>query len=95
MKKKNGLIFILVATVTAGITLLFAPNSGKVTRQKMKFKAKDMKDSFDTSKENLVDDFKSSYFEAVDEVEQEFALLDERQQQLQETISSIESELTN
>lgn len=95
MKKKNSLTFMLVALVTAGITLLFAPNSGKVTRQKMKFKAKDMKDSLDTNKDNLVRDFKSSYFEAVDEVEQEFALLDERQQQLQETISSIENELTN
>ena len=95
MKKKNGLIFILVATLTAAITLLFAPSSGKVTRQKIKFKAKDMKNSLDTNKDNLIHDFKTSYFEAVDEVEQEFALLDERQQQLQETISSIENELTN
>lgn len=94
MKKKNGLIFVLVAALTAGITLLFAPNSGKVTRQKIKFKAKDMKDSLETNKDNLVHDFKTSYFEAVNEVEQEFALLDERQQQLQETISSIENELT-
>lgn len=95
MKKKNSLIFVLVAVVTAGITLLFAPNSGKVTRKKIKYKAKEAKDSFDTSKDNLIHDFKTSYFEAVDEVEQEFALLDERQQRLQETISSIESELTN
>lgn len=95
MKKKNGLTFMLVALVTAGLTLLFAPNSGKVTRQKIKVKAKDMKDSMDTNKDNLIHDFKASYFEAVDEVEQEFSLLDERQQQLQETISSIENELTN
>lgn len=95
MKKKNGLIFMLVAIVSAGITLLFAPNSGKVTRQKLKFKAKDLKDSIDTNKDNLIHDFKTSYFEAVDEVEHEFALLDERQQQLHETISSIENELTN
>lgn len=95
MKKRNSLVFIFVAIVTAGITLLFAPNSGKVTRQKMKFKARDMKDSFDTNKDHLIDDFKSSYFEAVDEVEKEFDLLNARQQQLQKTISSIEDELTH
>lgn len=95
MKKKNGLIFILVAALTAGITLLFAPHSGKITRQKLKFKARDMKDSLDTGKENLVKDFKSSYFEAVDEVEKEFELLDDRQQQLKATIDSIENELTH
>lgn len=95
MKKKNGFIFILVALLTAGITLLFAPNSGKVTRKKMKFKAQDMKDSLDRNKNNLITDFKASYFEAVDEVEKEFDLLSDRQQQLQETISSIENELTN
>lgn len=95
MKKKNGFIFLLVAILTAGITLLFAPNSGKVTRQKIKFKAQNMKDSLDTNKDNLVKDFKASYLEAADEVEKEFALLSDRQQQLQETISSIENELTN
>lgn len=93
MKKKNGLIYVLVALISAGIALLFAPHSGKVTRQKLKFQAQDMKDSIDTNKENLMEDFKSSYFEAVDEVEKEHSLLNERQQQLKETISSIENEL--
>lgn len=95
MKKRNSLIFILVAALTAGITLLFAPNSGKITRQKMKFKAQDLKDSLDNSKENLVKDFKASYFEAVDEVEKEYELLDDRQQRLKATIASIENELTH
>lgn len=94
MKKKNRLSYVLVALVSALVAILFAPNSGKVTRQKLKFQAKDMKNSIDKSKENLVKDFKSSYFEAVEEIEKEYALLDERQKQLKETISSIENELT-
>lgn len=95
MNKKNGFIYLLVALISAGIALLFAPNSGKVTRKKIKFQAQDVKDSIDSKKEKLVEDFKSSYFEAVDEIEQEYELLNERQQQLQKTISSIESELTH
>lgn len=95
MKKKNSLLFLIIAIVTAGITLLFAPHSGKVTRKKLKGKANNMKDSFNANKENLVTDFKSSYFEAVDEVENEFDLLNTRQEQLQQTISSIEDELNH
>lgn len=93
MKKNNGFVYALVALTSAGIALLFAPQSGKVTRRKLKFHAQDMKDSIDTNKENLMQDFKSSYFEAVDEVDKEYSLLNERQQQLKETISSIEDEL--
>lgn len=93
MNKNNKVIFFLVALLTAGITLLFAPNSGRVTRQKLKFKAEDAKDSLQESKDNLIKDFKASYFEAVDEVEKELAILDDRQYQLNKTISSIENKL--
>lgn len=95
MKNKNGLLYLLIALISAGIALLFAPDSGKVTRKKLKFQAKDMKKSIDTGKDNLVKDFKNSYFEAVDEIDKEYDLLSERQKQLKETISSIENELTH
>ncbi len=95
MKKKESLIYIFIAVVSAGLALLFAPNSGQVTRRRIKYQAKDMKDSLDKSKDNLIQDFKNSYFEAVDEVEKEYELLNDRQQELKETISSIESELTH
>lgn len=95
MKNKKGFQYLMIALFSAGIALLFAPQSGKVTRQKIKGQAKDMKDSIDDSKDKLIQDFKSSYFEAVDEVEREYDLLNARQQQLQDTISSIEDELTH
>lgn len=95
MKKNNSFTYIIIALFSAAIALLFAPNSGKVTRKKIKLQAKGMKESLDTSKDNLIHDFKKSYFEAVDEVEKEYELLNERQQQLKETISSIEDELTH
>lgn len=34
MKKRNGFIYLTIALVSAGIALLFAPNSGAVTRKK-------------------------------------------------------------
>lgn len=95
MKNKNIFVYIIISLVSAGTALLFAPNSGKVTRKKIKFQAQDMKDSFDTSKNNLIKDFKDSYFEAVDEVDKEYSLLNERQGQLEDTIASIENELVN
>lgn len=95
MKNKNSFIYILVGLISAGIALLFAPNSGKVTRKKIKFQVRNMKDSIDTGKDNLIEDFKASYFEAVDEIDKEYSLLDKKQKQLNETISSIENELTN
>ena len=95
MKKKNAFFYLLTAIISAIVAILFAPNSGKVTRKKLKFQAKDMKNSINTAKENLILDFKNSYFEAVDEVDKEYELLNERQEQLKQTISSIESELNN
>lgn len=93
MKKRNSLIFVLVIIASAGLALLFAPNSGQVTRRKLKKRANDLKDSIDESKDHLISDFKSSYFEAVDEVEQEYELLNKRQEELNKTISTIENEL--
>lgn len=94
MKKNKNFIYLVIALFSAGIALLFAPNSGKVTRKKIKLQVKDMKNSIDKSKKKLVNDFKNSYFEAVDEIDEEYALLNERQEQLERTISSIEDELT-
>lgn len=95
MKKNNWFVFIVVALLSAGVALLVAPTSGKKMRRDIKKKAMNAKVSVQTGTENLVDDFKTSYFEAVDEVDEELAALDKRQQQLRQTISSIESELTN
>lgn len=95
MKKRNSFFYITIALISAGIALLLAPNSGAVTRKKIKSQAQDIKGSIDTSKENLIKDFKNSYLEAVDEVELEYELLNERQQQLRDTILSIENELTH
>lgn len=95
MKKNKNFIYILIALFSAAIALLFAPYSGRVTRKKIKLQAKDMKNSIAKSKKNLVNDFKNSYFEAVDEIDEEYALLNERQEQLKRTISSIENELTH
>lgn len=95
MKKNNWSIIIIVGVVSALVAILFAPKSGKKMRDDLKEKAKDTKDSVQKGTENLVDDFKDSYFEAVDEVEKELDLLSDRQSDLRETISSIENELTN
>lgn len=93
MKKNNWFTILLVALLSAGAALLFAPTSGKQLRGEIKKKAIDTKDNVKTGAENLIEDFKESYAEAVDEVDKELALLEERQIQLRETISSIENEL--
>lgn len=95
MKNKNAFFYLLTAITSAIVALLFAPNSGKVTRKKLQFQAEDIKNSINTAKDNLILDFKSSYFEAVSEVDKEYELLNERQEQLKQSISSIESELNS
>lgn len=95
MKKTNWGIVALAAITSAIITLLFAPKSGEETRKELKDKAIDTKQSLQTSKDHLVDDFKQSYFEAAEEVEVEMAYLEKRQRELNETIASIENDLRN
>lgn len=93
MKKTNWSIVLLASALSAIIALLFAPKSGEELRKELKNKAGDTKDSIQTGKDHLVDDFKQSYFEAAEEVELELAHLDKRQRELNETITSIESDL--
>ncbi len=93
MKKINWNIVVLAAALSATVTLLFAPKSGEEVRKELKHKAEDTKDSIKTGKDHLVADFKQSYFEAAEEVETELAHLDQRQRELNETITSIENEL--
>ena len=95
MKKTNWGIVLLAAVVSASIALLFAPKSGEELRKDLKHKAKDTKTNIQTGKEQLIDDFKQSYFEAAEEVEIEMAHLDRRQRELNETIASIENDLRN
>lgn len=95
MKKNNWLTILLVGIVSAGIALLFAPKSGNRLRRDIKRKAEGTMDAVQEGTENLVDDFKDSYAEAIDEVEKELSNLDKRQEQLKDTISSIEGKLGN
>jgi len=86
---------IFVGLISAVLALLFAPKSGKALRKDIKKKAQNTKDSVKTESEHLKNDFKESYFEAAGEVEKEMAHLDQRQQELNDTISSIEDDLRN
>lgn len=95
MRKNNWPLVIFVGVFSAILALLFAPKSGKALRKDIKKKAQDTKDSVQKESKNLKNDFKESYFEATGEVEQEMAHLDQRQQELNETISSIENDLRN
>lgn len=95
MKKNNWGLTLLVGVVSAGVALLFAPKSGKELRDDIKNKTLETKDSIQDSAEHLKEDFKQSYFEAAEEVENELLALDERQRELNETIASIEEDLRN
>ena len=95
MKKNNFGLIIITSAVSAIVALLFAPKSGKELRDDIKYKALETKDSVQTGKDHLVDDFKQSYFEAANEVETELAHLDDRQRELNKTIASIENDLRN
>ena len=93
MKKNNIGLILLSGAVSAAVALLFAPKSGKELREDIKEKSLETKDSLQTGKDHLVDDFKQSYFEASQEVEIELAHLDKRQRELNQTIASIEKDL--
>lgn len=95
MKKNNLGLVVLTGAVSAIVALLFAPKSGKELRKDIKEKSLEARDNVQENKDNLVNDFKQSYFEAADEVETELAHLDKRQQELNQTISSIEKDLRN
>lgn len=95
MKKNNVGLIILVSAVSAIAALLFAPKSGKELRKDIKNKSLETRDKVQEGKDQLVNDFKESYFEAADEVEAELAHLDNRQRELNQTISSIEEDLRN
>lgn len=94
MRKKHscGLV-LLVGILSAGVALLFAPKSGKELRDDIKKKSMETKDSIQEGAQNLKHDFKESYFEAAEEVENELLALDKRQRELNETINSIERDL--
>lgn len=94
MKKDNLFIIFIAGVIAALVALLFAPKSGEELREDLKEKAKDTKDSVQKGTGHLVEDFKTSYFEAVDEVEKELDNLSDKQEKLRDTISSIEDELT-
>lgn len=93
MKKNNLSIFLCSAIVTAVVTMLFTPKSGRELRNDIKKKTSDTKDSVQRSAENLKQDFKASYFEAAEEIEKERIALGKRQRELNETITAIENDL--
>lgn len=94
MRKKHHVgIFLWSALVTAGLTMLFTPKSGKEFRNDIKRTAEDTRDKAQESAHNLKQDFKESYFEAAEEVEKERLLLNKRQRELSKTIESIENDL--
>ena len=64
-------------------------------REDIKQKSFDTKNAIQDSASNLKDDFKSSYFEAAEEVENELLSLEQRQRELNATIHSIEEDLWN
>lgn len=94
MKKKNNFcIFLWSALITAGLTVLFTPKSGKEFRNDIKRTAEGTRDKAQESANNLKQDFKESYFEAAEEVEKERIALSKRQRELSRTIESIENDL--
>lgn len=93
MKKNNWGFTILVGVIASGVAMLFAPKSGKELRNDIKQKSLKTKDSIQDSAQNLKHDFKQSYFEAAEEVENELITLDKRQRELNATITSIEEDL--
>lgn len=93
MKKNNWGFTILVGVIASGVAMLFAPKSGKELRNDIKQKSMKTKDSIQDSAQNLKHDFKQSYFEAAEEVENELITLDKRQRELNATITSIEEDL--
>lgn len=93
MKKNNWGFTLFVGAVAAGAALLFAPKSGKDLRDDIKSQSLKTKDSIQDSAQNLKHDFKQSYFEAAEEVENELLILDKRQRELNATIASIEDDL--
>lgn len=95
MKKNNWTLTLLVGIVAAGVAILFTPKSGKDLRDDIKRKSLETKDSLQDSAQNLKHDFKQSYFEAAEEVENELLALDKRQRELNATITSIEKDLRN
>ena len=95
MKKTNWGLTLFVGIVSASAALLFAPKSGKELREDIKQKSFDTKNAIQDSASNLKDDFKSSYFEASEEVENELLSLEQRQRELNATIHSIEEDLRN
>ena len=95
MKKNNWTLTLLVGIVAAGVAILFTPKSGKDLRDDIKRKSLETKDSLQDSALNLKHDFKQSYFEAAEEVENELLALDKRQRELNATITSIEKDLRN
>lgn len=93
MKKNNFSIFLCTAIVTAAVTMLFTPKSGKELRDEIKKKTNKTKESIQHSAHNLKQDFKDSYFEAAEEIEKERIALSKRQRELSETITAIENDL--
>lgn len=66
--KGNRAMFLPFAALLlgAGLALLFAPRSGKETRDKMRNKAKDVKDQADKSMSNVKQSLEQSIQEAQD-----------------------------
>lgn len=93
MRKNNWNLVVFTAIVSAGAALLFAPKAGKELRKDIKDKSLETKKHIQDSAQNLKHDFKESYFEAAEEVENELLALDKRQRELNRTISDIEKDL--
>lgn len=91
---KVSLTKTLFLTAGAAVgALLFAPQSGKETREDLKVEAKRLSRKTKEKTYELKEDFKESYAEAQQELEHERAVTDQKQAELGQTIDEIEREL--
>lgn len=91
---KVSLTKTLLLTAGAAVgALLFAPKSGKETREDLKIEAQRLSRKTKEKTYELKEDFKESYAEAQQELEHERAVADQKQAELGHTIDEIEREL--
>ncbi|WP_018659058.1 YtxH domain-containing protein [Allofustis seminis] len=93
MKKLSVGQALTLATVAGFAALLFAPKKGEQLRQHLKQGLNELAWEVDAFARDFVNDFKTSYIEADEQVRQQQQLALDRQKRLEQTIAEIEADL--